>query len=81
MKCEPCDGRGWVRGRIHPAEQCSFCGGSGALSWGALAKKLGEHPSTLARVRQLRARPKTAQRVFEKLCKLLWPKGQQEMFV
>ena len=80
MKCEVCDGRGWVRGKRYPAEQCGFCGGKGELSWGAVAKKLGERPATLARLRQLRSRPKTARRVLDKISKLLWPKGQVEMF-
>ena len=80
MICEVCSGRGWVAGRRYPAEQCGFCGGKGELSWGAVAKKLDEHPSTLARLHQLRSRSATARRVLDKVCKVLWPRGQVEMF-
>lgn len=49
------------------------------MSWGAVARKLGERPETLSRVRQMRSKQKTCLRVFNKVVTLLWP-GQQEMF-
>ena len=80
MTCDICGGRGWLRARAVPAVECHFCGGRGELSWGRVAKMLDEDPDTLARVRHGRSKPETAQRVFNKICKMLWPKGQQEMF-
>jgi len=81
MICEVCSGRGWVLAhRSKLAEPCGFCGSKGELSWGAVARKLGERPATLARLRQLRSRPKTARRVLDKVCKVLWPRGQAELF-
>jgi len=80
MKCDLCFGRGWVRARRVPAVACSFCGGKGELSWGAVARKIGEDPTTLARMRQGRSRVETCLRVLNKVAKLLWPRGQQEMF-
>ena len=80
MICEVCGGRGWVLNRLKKlGEPCSFCGGRGELSWGAVARKLGERPTTLARVRQLRSRTATCQRVLGKVSKLLWPRGQLEL--
>jgi hypothetical protein len=78
--CDPCSGRGWVRAKHVPAVACSLCGGKGELSWGALARKINEYPGTLARVRQGRSRVETYRRVLDKVCKLLWPKGQQGLF-
>lgn len=80
MKCDPCLGRGWVAARAVPAVACSFCGGKGELSWGQVARKLDEDPDTLARVRQLRCKPATAERVFKKISEVLWPSGQTGLF-
>lgn len=82
MICETCGGRGWLRSPRFGggADPCWFCGGKCELLWGEIARRLDEYPSTLARVRQMRARPKTALRVFEKVCDLIWPSGQREMF-
>lgn len=79
MTCEICRGKGWVPHPTRTAVECPFCGGVADLSWGLVARKLGEHPATLARVRQLRSKEKVCLRVLEKISKLLWPK-QPEMF-
>jgi len=52
----------------------------GKWSWRTAAKKLDEHRDTLARVWEGRSRTKTYLRVLDKVCKLLWPKGQQGLF-
>jgi len=83
MVCEICLGRGWLANPRAPlvlADRCHLCGGKGSLSWGEVARKLDELPDTLARVRQLRSKPETCQRVLDKVCKLLWPKGQRGLF-
>ncbi len=80
MKCEVCSGRGWVPARAVPAIACSFCDGKGELSWGQVARKLGEDPDTIARIRQGRSRPATAERVFKKISEILWPTGQTGLF-
>ena len=80
MICDVCHGRGWIRSRTVPAVHCNLCDGRGEVSWGQVARKIDEDPGTLARVRQLRCRPETAQRVLDKVCKLLWPRGQQGLF-
>ena len=80
MICEICSGRGWVHAKRVPAVACDFCGGTGEISWGAFARKIDEDLTTLARVRQGRSRVKTCLRVLDKVCKLLWPRGQTEMF-
>ena len=74
MTCEPCQKRGWVHHPTRVAVPCELCGGKGELSSYALAKKIGEQPSTLARVRHLRSKQKTCLRVLEKIANLLWPK-------
>lgn len=79
MTWEPCLGRGWVAHPTRTAVPCPICNGRGELSWWALAKKLGEQPATLARIRQGRSKVKTCMRVLEKVQKLLWPK-QKELF-
>lgn len=79
MICETCSGRGWIPDRVRTAVPCPFCNGRSDVSWGFVARKLGEHPATLARVRQLRSKEKVCLRVLEKISKLLWPK-QPEMF-
>jgi len=85
MICEICigksgTGKGWTLNELSQPVPCPLCRGRGELSWYALAKRLKEQPSTIARVRQGRSKPKTSWRVFEKVCALLWPKGQQVMF-
>lgn len=83
MICDVCAGRGWLPSPRAGggADPCWLCGGKREPSWGEVARMLDEDPDTLARVRQMRSRPKTAERVFDKVCKLLWPKGQTEMFI
>jgi len=82
MTCEICGGKGWIANPRAPAlvDRCHLCDGRGSLSWGQAARKLDELPSTLARVRQLRSKPETCVRVLDKVCKLLWPKGQLRLF-
>ena len=80
MRCDLCQGRGWVPAKRVPAVACSFCSGKGEVSWGTVARKLDEDPGTLARLRQGRSRVETCRRVLDKVSKLLWPKGQAEMF-
>jgi len=83
MTCEPCKGRGWVPHPTRTAVVCSICGGRAELSWGMLARKLGENPRTLARVRQGRSKSKTCMRVLVKVAAILWPdtkQKQKEMF-
>jgi hypothetical protein len=79
MTCEICNNRGWIPHPTRTAVECPFCGGRSDISWGFVARKLGEHPSTLARVRQMRSKEKVCLRVLGKLADLLWPK-QPEMF-
>jgi hypothetical protein len=80
MKCDVCSGRGWVRAHAVPAVACPFCDGKGELSWGQVARKLDEDPGTIARVRQGRCKPATAERIFKKISEVLWPSRQTEMF-
>jgi hypothetical protein len=80
MICEVCTGRGWIRHPTRTAVECPFCGGRAELSWGFVARKINEHPATLARVRQLRSKEKVCLRVLEKVASLLWPPKQSEMF-
>lgn len=81
MTCDFCTGRGWVLNRATKlADPCPVCNGRTELSWGALARKIGEDPGTIARVRQGRSRQETYLRVLDKVCKLLWPRGQQGLF-
>jgi len=80
MTCDVCTGRGWVLNRQKLADPCPLCGGRGELSWGAFARKINEDPGTLARIRQGRSRIATCRRVLDKVCKVLWPKGQQGLF-
>jgi hypothetical protein len=80
MKCDLCLGRGWALDHHKLAVPCSFCAGRGEISWGLVARKLDEDPGTLARMRIGRSRRETCLRVLDKVCRALWPKGQQEMF-
>jgi hypothetical protein len=77
--CEPCQKRGWVAHPTRTAVECPVCHGKGEISSWGLAKKLGERPETLARVRDMRSKQKTCMRVLEKIAKLMWPK-QKELF-
>jgi hypothetical protein len=81
MICDLCSGRGWFSTKTnHWPRPCNFCNGAGRISWGRAARQLGEDPETLARIRQGKSRQKTCLRVLDKIAKILWPKGQQEMF-
>lgn len=66
-KCDICRGTGWIKGGGDWPEACRFCGGKGKLSDYALGKKIGESPSTLKRVAEVRAKAPTAERVLDSL--------------
>jgi hypothetical protein len=79
MRCDVCEGRGWLVPSDW-ANKCWACTGTGALTFGRMASLLYEPVGTVKSVYRLRARPKTAKRVFDGVMKLLEPKKQKEMF-
>jgi len=80
VTCEVCGGRGWLKRQNAFPAFCHFCSGKSKLSWRDIARKLDEDPDTLTRMFQGRSRKKTCLRVLDKVSKLLWPRGQTEMF-
>ena len=70
LVCDSCDGRGWVQrgevGKTWP-EVCSLCKGERRVTFYRLAKELSVDLGTLVRLSQLRARPDTAEWIFERL--------------
>jgi hypothetical protein len=87
VKCDVCEGKGWKNWggdgtdvSPHFPLKCWACTGTGQLTIGRIASLLYEPATTIRSVYRLRARPKTAKRVFDAVIRLLQPKKQKEMF-
>ena len=70
MRCGVCGGREWVMRHDRAdswAEKCDRCGGAGSFSFYALGRRIGENRWALQSVDALRAGPKVAARVLDRL--------------